>query len=118
MDIKKCPFCGGKSRVHKYLTKWYARCNKCNSYSAPYDTPEAAADAWNTRSCIEAETKNIDEKRDCGYWVVIDYMTDYVNSDEYPIQWECSKCEYETGCINAFNYCPNCGSKNKDGDSE
>ena len=49
-NIKPCPFCGWKSRVHKYLGKWYARCNKCNAYSAPYDTEEQAAEAWNRRA--------------------------------------------------------------------
>ena len=48
-EIKPCPFCGGKSRVHLYLGKWYARCNKCKSYSAPYDTEEQAREAWNRR---------------------------------------------------------------------
>ena len=48
-EIKNCPFCGGKSRVHLYLGKWYARCNKCRSYSAPYDTEEQAREAWNRR---------------------------------------------------------------------
>ena len=48
-EVKKCPFCGGKSRVHQYLGKWYARCNKCKSYSAPYDTEEQAREAWNRR---------------------------------------------------------------------
>lgn len=47
--VKPCPFCGGKSRVHQYLGKWYARCNKCKSYSAPYDTEEQAREAWNRR---------------------------------------------------------------------
>ena len=47
--VKPCPFCGGKSRVHQYLGKWYARCNKCKSYSAPYDTEEEARGAWNRR---------------------------------------------------------------------
>lgn len=45
MSVDKCPFCGGKSRVHKYLSKYYAKCNKCGSYSAPYDTEEQARDA-------------------------------------------------------------------------
>lgn len=49
MSVDKCPFCGGKSRVHKYLSKYYAKCNKCGSYSAPYDTEEQARDAWNVR---------------------------------------------------------------------
>ena len=43
-QINPCPFCGGKSRVHKYLGKWYARCNKCKAYSAPYDMEEQATE--------------------------------------------------------------------------
>ena len=62
MKIKNCPFCGGKSRVHKYFSKYYARCNKCNTYSAPYNTPEEAAEAWNTRTTDEPQknTTHID----------------------------------------------------------
>lgn len=49
LKVKPCPFCGGKSAVHKYFSKYYAKCKKCGAYSAPYDTPEEAAAAWNTR---------------------------------------------------------------------
>ena len=49
IKIEKCPFCGGKSKVYAYLGKYYAKCIKCKTYSAPYDTPEQAA-AWNTRA--------------------------------------------------------------------
>lgn len=52
IEVNNCPFCGGKSRVYKYFSKWYARCNKCGTYSAPYDTPEEAAAAWNKRAYI------------------------------------------------------------------
>ena len=52
IKIEKCPFCGGKSKVYAYLGKYYARCNKCNSYSAPYDTSEQAAAAWNKRAYV------------------------------------------------------------------
>jgi hypothetical protein len=55
-EVKPYPFCGGKSRVHLYLGKWYARCNKCKSYSAPYDTEEQAREAWNRRA--KDETRN------------------------------------------------------------
>ncbi len=49
IKIEKCPFCGGKSKVYAYLGKFYAKCIKCKTYSAPCDTPEQAA-AWNTRA--------------------------------------------------------------------
>ena len=55
INVIPCPFCGGKSRVHKYFSKYYARCNKCNTYSAPYNTPEEAAKAWNTRTTAEPQ---------------------------------------------------------------
>lgn len=47
--LKTCPFCNGKSRVHKYFSKFYARCNKCDTHSAPYDSPQQAGEAWNRR---------------------------------------------------------------------
>lgn len=49
VKLEKCPFCGGKAKIHLYLSKYYANCKKCKTYSAPYDTPEEAAAAWNTR---------------------------------------------------------------------
>lgn len=49
IKVDNCPFCGGKSKVYAYLGKFYAKCIKCKTYSAPYDTPEEAAAAWNTR---------------------------------------------------------------------
>lgn len=50
IKIENCPFCGGKSKVYAYLGKFYAKCIKCKTYSAPYDAPEQAAAAWNTRA--------------------------------------------------------------------
>ena len=47
--ILPCPFCGGKSAVHKYFSAYYAKCRKCKTISAPYPTPEEAAQAWNAR---------------------------------------------------------------------
>lgn len=67
--LKTCPFCNGKSRVHKYLNKFYARCNKCNSYSAPYDTPEQAAEAWNRRVRIDEQLTIKAEPEPCTFCV-------------------------------------------------
>lgn len=50
VNLEKCPFCGGKAKIHLYLSKYYANCKKCKTFSAPYDTPEQAAAAWNTRA--------------------------------------------------------------------
>lgn len=50
VKLEKCPFCGGKAKIHLYLSKYYANCKKCKTFSAPYDTVEQAAAAWNTRA--------------------------------------------------------------------
>lgn len=65
IEVNRCPFCGGKSRVHKYLSKYYARCNKCDTHSAPYDTPEQAAAAWNTRAYSKCENSRKGACKDC-----------------------------------------------------
>lgn len=49
VKLENCPFCGGKAKIHLYLSKYYANCKKCKTFSAPYDTAEQAAAAWNTR---------------------------------------------------------------------
>ncbi|MBR5941562.1 MAG: Lar family restriction alleviation protein [Neisseriaceae bacterium] len=51
VKLNNCPFCGGKAKIHLYLSKYYANCKKCKTFSAPYDTAEQAAAAWNTRAC-------------------------------------------------------------------
>lgn len=50
VKLENCPFCGGKAKIHLYLSKYYANCKKCKTFSAPYDTAEQAAAAWNTRA--------------------------------------------------------------------
>ncbi len=64
IKIKNCPFCGGKSKVYAYLGKYYAKCIKCKTYSAPYDTPEQAAAAWNTRYNKEGDQAQDKVKRE------------------------------------------------------
>ena len=53
MEIKQCPFCGGKSEVYRRgsaIVRWYAMCTSCNSLSdEDYMCAEDAADAWNQR---------------------------------------------------------------------
>lgn len=76
VKVDRCPFCGGKSRVHKYFSKYYARCNKCNSYSAPYDTPEQAAAAWNKRAyAIGVDLEQSPKKNDRACCMKCDYAT-------------------------------------------
>ena len=64
IKIENCPFCGGKSKVYAYLGKYYAKCIKCKTYSAPYDTPEQAAAAWNTRYNKEGDQAQDKVKRE------------------------------------------------------
>lgn len=56
MNLKPCPFCGGKSVMHGEFgilgqeTQWYwVRCKECGAVIRAYTTEEQAADAWNAR---------------------------------------------------------------------
>lgn len=53
MEIKPCPFCGGKSEVYRRgsaILRWYAMCTSCSASSDEnYCSPKDAADAWNQR---------------------------------------------------------------------
>ena len=57
MELKPCPFCGGKADIeHKRnLLTWIVQCsnNSCQaSYmiGADFETEEAAIEAWNRRA--------------------------------------------------------------------
>ena len=72
IKIENCPFCGGKSKVYAYLGKYYAKCIKCKTYSAPYDTPEEAAAAWNKRYyAVRVDLEKLQEipQRECRFCI-------------------------------------------------
>lgn len=53
MEIKPCPFCGGKSEVYRRgsaIIRWYAMCTSCGaSTDEDFCRIEDAFDAWNQR---------------------------------------------------------------------
>ena len=51
LELKPCPFCGGKAEVigsGKY-SDYLAKCSSCGATSEYKSTPEEAAEAWNKR---------------------------------------------------------------------
>jgi Lar family restriction alleviation protein len=61
LELKPCPFCGGKPKVYDIYKKhvdadtrkvWKVMCGArvdCCALLNDFDTPEEAADAWNRR---------------------------------------------------------------------
>lgn len=53
--LKPCPFCGSSAELHKIGCEYYVDCNldfgncPCIPHSWHFETPEEAAEAWNTR---------------------------------------------------------------------
>ncbi len=72
MEIKTCPFCGGRACLnsnYSYKTRSYfvfVKCNVCNAQSKPYYSPdEPEKVGWKNDSCndaIEAWNLRADEK--------------------------------------------------------
>ena len=58
-ELKPCPFCGGKARLHEiastYHVLWrYVMCDNCLTSNDNYSTEEEAIAAWNRRVPDEA----------------------------------------------------------------
>lgn len=55
MELKPCPFCGGKAdfygglNPHNNEEEWYIGCVKCDCDTAAYATKLEAAEKWNYR---------------------------------------------------------------------
>lgn len=73
IQLKPCPFCGGKAKIHgcadlenermaAVLTgKYGVHCEKCKIATTPYDTEGKAAEAWNQRKRSEVLTESMIE---------------------------------------------------------
>lgn len=53
-EMKGCPFCGGKARLHesgnKVVSHWYnVICNRCDVWTGQHQHPLGAIEAWNKR---------------------------------------------------------------------
>ena len=49
IDLKPCPFCGGKAKVVKTYWTIYIKCQCCDARSNCKETEQKAAEAWNRR---------------------------------------------------------------------
>lgn len=85
VKLEKCPFCGGKAKIHLYLSKYYANCKKCKTFSAPYDTAEQAAAAWNTRYYTAGVDLNNSKKGACKNCVHGNFRKFVLYCDKYNI---------------------------------
>lgn len=90
MELKPCPFCGGKAHHYKgNIHPYGVACEKCCANINIYGSKGATTRAWNRR----AEPKH-------AHWII--------NGD-----WgECSRC-HETSKLSVMehkDYCPACGA--------
>ena len=47
MELKPCPFCGGKAILY---THYFCICSECQASTRAYGTPEETVEAWNRRA--------------------------------------------------------------------
>ena len=102
MELKPCPFCGGKGVLVRIDHKYYVTCDTCTCRTASgyigfryYGDAEAEAiAAWNTRAERTCEV----ELRENAWGSVTRH---------------CGNCGADLDCDtrNKQNYCPNCGAK-------
>lgn len=120
VDLKPCPFCGGKNIIHfnnGFFVQVY--CVNCNCGTAVYKRDpdrDRAVEAWNRRAepVKEQPAADVTEVRH-GRW-------DYDISDVGWTDYSCSVCRniitVEAQDEDLYSYCPYCGAKmdGKDGD--
>lgn len=104
-ELKPCPFCGSEVavRYEPNCDLYYVHCYACGAEtgdSGLYRKEDKAIEAWNTRAertCIAEE--NIDASYgDC--------------------MFVCSECGADLDNEEFPNYCPNCGAKVTEEDSD
>lgn len=59
VELKNCPFCGGKAELHRPSIAVYAICSKCGISTSYIYPPEEAVRRWNNRSAEEALQERI-----------------------------------------------------------
>ena len=65
IDLKPCPFCGGKARLKSSHGFNNVSCGNCGAeYPVSFDTRKEAAAAWNTRPVEDAQVSEIKRLRE------------------------------------------------------
>lgn len=49
IELKPCPFCGGKARIFEMRTMSWVKCANCGCETALLDTIKEAVATWNRR---------------------------------------------------------------------
>lgn len=134
VELKPCPFCGGKGVLVLIDHRYYVMCDTCTCRTASgyigvryYGDAEAeAVAAWNTRAQTvfgmtldevrQMMKRDAERERTC-------HIVKTLSDSDYVDDWRyrCSECggfipvnerDPETGdVISAANYCPNCGAR-------
>ena len=65
-DIKRCPFCGGKSKLKKFRSKYtlfsvayYVECSVCKVRTTMSFNPGEPIEAWNRRAGQEDKHETV-----------------------------------------------------------
>ncbi len=96
MELKPCPFCGGKARqIHLCGSSHHIACTECFSQSGPCDSEEQAVTKWNRRT----------EK--VGRWEEMPGITAVGGG----ILFRCTQCRKMPFPMKKDNYCPHCGAR-------
>ena len=107
MELKPCPFCGGKAKFSLFfLCRDTIVCTECHACIVPpiigaYSKGELAAE-WNGRA----------EQTEHGRWIPREY-DGYADGAPVWDMWECSECGHEhNGEEDTLTeFCPDCGAK-------
>lgn len=49
LDLRSCPFCGGKAQIEGSYGAFWVRCNKCLVETTVKGTVQSAVNVWNKR---------------------------------------------------------------------
>ncbi len=119
IDLKPCPFCGGKVEIQPWKYNRHLPgfiydfvCLHCGcSFHAGYcETEDEAIAKWNTRlACYDCQMGGVPatEENMAKYGWVKERTCHATKVDSFT--WGCSECGGHWH--DAVNYCPNCGAK-------
>lgn len=124
IELKPCPFCGGRAKISSYLSGSVV-CMDCGASSKripespKYCAIDTAVEAWNRRYIIDAMPTIETELVKHGKWEETSNVRK-IGKCNIPIS-KCSRCGFSFCDIlnnnELYNYCPNCGAKMDGGEN-